>query len=158
MLYIDVIVLNLVVKNEYPQRIFIKNEYPLWIFHSHYGYYSYQKQVYQRQILLQQQKEQQLKRRHEEKHLRREVDPEGERQETDQLDKIQVSLHSQHVRDRVVNKGYSPPYRKHTSDDNSFNNISGGTVVKEAAESSDNQQKPASQKRHIMCTKQLQQQ
>ena len=110
------------------------------------AYYSYQKQVYQRQILLQHQQQQQLKLQKEEKqHLGREVDPEGERQETELPDKIQPRLHSQHVRDTVNNEGYSPPYRKHTSDDDSFDNLI-GTVVKEAVESSDNQQKSASQK------------
>ena len=111
------------------------------------AYYTYQKQVYQRQILLQQQQQQQqLKLCQEEKHLRREVDLDGERQEIELRDKIQASLHSQHVvRDRV-NKGYSPPYRKQTSDNNSFDNISDDTVVKEAVESADNQQKPAFQK------------
>jgi len=118
------------------------------------AYYSYQKQVYQRQILIQQQQEQQLKRRQEEKQLGREVDPKGEREETDQLrDKIQVSLHSQHVIDHDrANEGYSPPFRKHTSDDDSFDNISSdGTVEEAAAESSDNQQKSASQKMDTSC-------
>jgi len=103
------------------------------------AYYSYQKQVYQRQILLQQQQQQQQQlklRQEEQQYLGREVDPEGERQdqETDEL-----RATSQH-RDRV-NKAYSPPYRKQTSDDDSFDTISDSTVVKEATESADNQQK-----------------
>ena len=111
------------------------------------AYYSYQKQVYQRQILLQQQQQQQqqLKLRQEEKQLRREEDPEGEREI---CATIQASSHSH--RDKV-NKRYSPPYRKHTSDDNSFDNIGADVVVKEAAELSDDQQKPTSQKMDTSC-------
>ena len=109
------------------------------------AYYSYQKQVYQR--LLQQQHQQQQKLRQEEKQqLGREVDPEGERHEL-----IQLSLHSQHVIDDRANEGYSRPYRKHTSDVDSFDNISGGTVEEAVAESSDNQQKSSSQKMETSC-------